>query len=111
MVGGKDNYINITRPTIVEDAYGDLTQTSAEVITSFWAEIQEVKPKDNATSYDEQRARFVRTLNIICDERDAINVDIEDHVSIDNQPTTWQVINKFEHEWKFKTTLLIQYKQ
>ena len=109
-LGKKDNYIQVTRPSVTEDGYGDLTLTSQEDIASFWGSVQELKPKDSDLTFDNGRTRFTRTVKIHADERDSANVDIDDHLTIDSSEYTWEVTNIFESDWKWSRTIIAQIK-
>ena len=109
-LGKRDNYIQVTRPTVTEDGYGDLTLTSNEAIASFWGGVQELKPKDSDLTFDNGRTRFTRTIKITADERDTANVDIDDHLSIGSSEYTWEVTNIFESDWKYSRTIIAQIK-
>ena len=106
----KDNYIQATRPVTTEDGYGDLTLTSQEPIASFWGSVKELMPKSSDLTFDNGRARFTRTVKIMADSRDTIDVDIDDHLTIDNL-SNWEVTNIFEDQWKFGRTIIAQIKQ
>ena len=109
-LGKRDNYITVTRPVVSEDAYGDLTTTSSEAIASFWGYVKEMKPKESDLTFDNGRARFTRTIKIMADSRDTVNVDIDDHLTLGSSEFNWEVTNIFEGDWKWSRTIIAQIK-
>ena len=101
------DYIEVKRPTVTEDEYGDLSVVEENVITTFWANVKEITPDLQTQS---GAILQTRRLEITADSRDTDAVDIGDIITINNLSNNEFVIrNQFESDWRWMRTLVAEY--
>lgn len=98
-------YVTVSRPTTVEDEYGDLTVAS-ETTFSFWGDIKETKP---SVTREQGKPRQTRVVEILARERDVESIDLKDELSFGNSDDTFIVIDFFQADWKWGTIIMAEY--
>lgn len=107
-LGKKDNYATFTRTNTEnnEDEFGNRTSAIVAGDTiEFWCDVKDQKSN---RVVDDGKRRNKRVLELMADSRDVDNLTIDHKGTIDGGATRYVVVDMFEHEFKFQSTIIIE---
>lgn len=115
-IGRRDNYITATARTATggdayeqdptSDNFGRLVSGGAVTTIQFWGDITDVRSNPDVGG---GKRRDVRQIRIKCDSRDVADLTIDFTLTYDGSTDSFQVIDKFDSEFRFTTMVIAEY--
>ena len=106
----RDTRIQVRQPQITYNDDGKEVR-GTDVTFSFWGRVTDMmdQQRDNLTYVGGQRLD-ARTVKIEADSRSVANVNIKDTLVLDNSTDVFEVMDKYDSEFRYTATIIAKYK-
>lgn len=111
-IGSRDEFITAISPlasgTAAYDDDGRLVTSGTRTEITFWASLDDMK-SDTLTNPLNPGRRDTRLIKLMCDSRDVDSVDIDYTLTRGGGTDVFQVVDKYDTDFKFTTAIIAQY--
>lgn len=110
-IGDRDDFITVTSTANIGaaayDNDGRLISSGTRETYSFWGNIEDEKSNPVSNPLNPGR-RDTRRIKITADSRDVDNVTVDFTLTYDGSTDVFQVIDRFDHQFRFSTMLVAE---
>lgn len=105
-IGARDTRITVLKPTVTynDDGIEVISNSSAQ---EFWGKVMEMADQGGVSAFKRLDSR---TIKIEADSRSVAMVNILDTLTTDEGSNSYEVVDKYDAQWKFTAVIIAKYK-